>query len=115
MFTGGDYDRGVSDVGDLLELLHGASDRWQTLCCSVRSWHDTELQRLAIERRQAELGLGSSQSMIFGIAEEEPPRAEYEFTQRLWIVKRDGTRITISSETYDETELQRLADNLVRV
>jgi hypothetical protein len=30
-------------------------------------------------------------------------------------VERDGTRITISSETYEETELQRLADNLVRV
>jgi hypothetical protein len=29
MFTRADYDRGVSDVGDLLELLHAASGRWQ--------------------------------------------------------------------------------------
>jgi hypothetical protein len=40
--------------------------------------------------------------MIFGIGEEKPPPSEYEFTQRLWIVKPDRLR-------------ERLADNLVRV
>jgi hypothetical protein len=92
MFTPGDYDRGVSDVGDLLELLHGASERWQTFRGSVRMWHDTELQRQAIERWQTEQREGSSQVMLFGIGEEASEPAEYEFSQRLWIVKPDRLR-----------------------
>jgi hypothetical protein len=92
MFTRGDYDRDVSDVGDLLELLYGASDRWQTVRCSVRGWNDTELQRRAIERWQAAQGQGSSQVMMFGIGEHKPPPREYEFTQRVWIVKPDRLR-----------------------
>jgi hypothetical protein len=92
MFTGADYDRVVSDVGDLLELLHGASGRWRTLQCTIRSWHDTELQRRAIERWQASLGQGAGQAMIFSTDGDEPSPLEYEFNQRLWIVKPDRHR-----------------------
>jgi outer membrane lipoprotein-sorting protein len=92
MFTAADYDRGVSDVGDLLELLQGASGRWQTLQCTIRSWHDTELQGRAFERWQASIGSGSTQSIMFSTdGEEERPR-EYEFNQRVWIVKPDLLR-----------------------
>lgn len=92
MFTRADYDRGVSDVGDLLELLHGASDRWQTFQGTVRTWHDTELQRRAMERWQAEQGQGTGQVMLFSAGDETAPPREYEFGQRVWIVKPDRLR-----------------------
>jgi hypothetical protein len=92
MFTPGDYDRTVSAVGDLLELLHGASDRWGTLRCSVRMWHDTELQLRAFERWQAQQGQGSRQVMMYASGGDEPPPREHEFVQRLWIVKPDCLR-----------------------
>lgn len=92
MFTRADYDRGVSDVGDLLELLHGASQRWQTLQCTVRTWHHTELHARAIERWQAGLGRGQGQTVIFGASDDEPRPREYEFNQRVWIVKPDRLR-----------------------
>jgi hypothetical protein len=82
----------VSDVGDLLELLHGAADRWQTLQCTIRSWHDTELQGRAIERWQASVGRGAGQTIIFSTDGDEPRPRTYEFNQRLWIVKPDLLR-----------------------
>jgi hypothetical protein len=92
MFTAADYDRCVSDAGDLLELLHGASGRWQTFRGTVRGWHDTELQARAIGRWQAGLGRGGSGSIIFGIGDRESQPREYELTQRLWIAKPDRLR-----------------------
>ena len=82
----------MSDVGDLLELLHGAADRWQTLQCTIRSWHDTELQGRAIERWQASVGRGAGQAMILGTDGDEPRPRTYESNQRLWIVKPDLLR-----------------------
>jgi hypothetical protein len=119
MFTSADYDRVVSDVGDLLELLHGASGRWQTFRGSVRSWHDTYLQAKAMKRWQAGLGRGSGQTMIFSTSDDDPQPREYEFNQRVWIVKPDrlreeadhGTTVARGDLWWNQSEHQGLMSN----
>lgn len=98
MFTSADYDRVVSDVGDLLELLHAASGRWQTFQGTVRGWHDTELQARAFARWQERQG-GGTTVMMYASSDDEPRPREYEFNQRLWIVKPDLLRDEVDHGT----------------
>jgi hypothetical protein len=79
----------VSDVGDLLELLHGARHRWQTLRCSMRTWHHVARGRTATERWIAS-SQGSGTMRYAGDPEGEPET--YEREERLWFAKPDRAR-----------------------
>lgn len=77
----------VSDVGDLLELLHGARDRWRTFRGTVRTWHHLERQRLAAERWSRIVG---AQQYVFEGTGSRPETQEW--SERLWIAKPDRVR-----------------------
>jgi hypothetical protein len=81
----------VSDVGDLLELLHGAAHRWQTLQCSVHHWRHTARSEAATERWAA-ASRGVSVMRLYA-DDPDAPRAEtYEHRERIWIAKPNRFR-----------------------
>jgi hypothetical protein len=83
----------VSDAGDLLELLHGAAGRWQSVQTALRGWRDLEVAEQAHSRwREEQRHLGRSVSVMFASdGDAERPR-EHEHTARLWIAKPDRWR-----------------------
>jgi len=44
----------VGELGEILELLHGARNRYRTVRATLRSWHDWELEACAEARSHAE-------------------------------------------------------------
>lgn len=70
----------MSELGDLLELLHGAGERWRTARLTIREWHHFERSRLAHERiRQS----GSAhQITLYGAG---PATDERESLVRVWL------------------------------
>jgi hypothetical protein len=82
----------VSDVGDLLELLHGAADRWATVQTAIRSWRHVELGRRATERWAHETRQRGGGVSIMAVAGEGTQPESYERVTRLWIAKPDRWR-----------------------
>ena len=66
----------MSDAGDLLELLHGAAGRWQSVQTTVRSWRDLEVAEQAHRRWQEEMRqTGRAVSVMYAFAGDgERPR-----------------------------------------
>lgn len=94
----------MSDVGDLLELMHGAGDRWQSVETTVRQWRNVILGRVAVEHWQEELrrtGVGVSSMFAFAGDGEQPE--EHEHTLRLSVTKPDRWR----EETADHVSVGR--------
>jgi outer membrane lipoprotein-sorting protein len=86
----------VSDLGDLLELLYGAGDRWTTFRGTIRSWHDGELMERAFE---ADRSRGTGITRQYAIAGDEPEERTYENLERLWIAKPDRLRLETEGST----------------
>lgn len=84
-----DYDRPVSDLGDLLELIYGASDRWRTVRLTLREWHHSGRTREAIERLSREQATGGSRQVMLYGATGQPEPEEIEHVLRVWL---DGDR-----------------------
>lgn len=78
----------MSELGDLLELIYGARDRWRTVRLTVRQWHHVERQQQALERLNRGRGGGAVQIMSFGQSSEPEP-TEHEQLVRIWL---DGDR-----------------------
>jgi outer membrane lipoprotein-sorting protein len=90
----------MSRFGDLLELLHGARQRWQTVRLVVRRWHELERGHRAMER-----GAERARARGAGVAilRAGPPRSSEddaevpkvsESISRLWLdPDRDRVRI----------------------
>ena len=79
----------MSELGDLLELIYGAGERWQTVRLTLRDWQHHRRIREAVERLHAEQASGSvRQVMIYGDARGPEPD-EIEHVVRVWL---DGDR-----------------------
>jgi len=89
----------MSRLGDLLELLHGARQRWQTAQVVVRRWHELERGHRAMERgaeRARARGSGVSMLRVGPRSSEEDAEARQvsESISRLWLDPgRDRVRI----------------------
>ncbi len=79
----------MSDVGDLLELLHGARDRWATLQCTARHWHHVERGQIAAERWAS----ASRGTQMYARFQGGSQPETYERSERLWIAKPELFRI----------------------
>jgi len=77
----------MSELGDLLELLHGAGDGFQTLASRWRCWrHDERMHAAFMAGR---VGSGS----VWGVYGEGPPQPpEHEEEVRLWVARPDRMR-----------------------
>ena len=80
----------MGELGDVLELMHGARGRWRTARFVARDWTDTALSQAAHERLMERQGGGCFGGSLFQFtlspmsgAEEEPPEATVK-TSRDW-------------------------------
>lgn len=79
----------MSELGDLLELIYGAGDRWRTARLTLREWQHTRRTREAIERLQ-ERQSGGGRTMMYAVGGPGPPEPEeVEHVVRAWL---DGDR-----------------------
>jgi hypothetical protein len=79
----------VSDVGDLLELLHGAGDRWRSVETTIRTWRNVPVGRRALERwREEEVRRASGGvSAMVAFTDDTDQPSEREDTVRLSVSK----------------------------
>lgn len=81
----------MSELGDLLELMHGARRRWSTVRLVLRRWNDTDLGRLAMERgaeKARTQGAGVSILRVGARSESkknDPYPETYESVSRMWL------------------------------
>ncbi len=98
----------MSRFGDLLELLHGVRQRWQTVRLVVRRWHDLERGQRAMERgadkaraRGAGVAILRAGSPRSSEEDAKGPKA-YESISRLWLDPgHDQVRVERSDEHGD--------------
>jgi outer membrane lipoprotein-sorting protein len=74
----------MSELGDLLELLHGASQRWQTIRLVVRRWGDSDVSGAAI-RRAAEQQRARGTASIVSARGTRGDDPTWESTTRAWL------------------------------
>ena len=79
----------MSELGDLLELLHGAGTGDRTVCATVTSWQHHERTRDAFT---AQIEEGNAAVFLAVGAGDEPAPAESTTTTRLWIAPPDRVR-----------------------
>jgi hypothetical protein len=77
---------GVTDVGDLLVLLHGARDRVSTVRAVVRTWRHVRVSHEAMARRADHGGFVAYRPA------EEPERESVESRVRVWLAPPDRVR-----------------------
>jgi hypothetical protein len=91
----------MSELGQLLELMHGARSRWQTVRATIRSWRHQERFGVAWERHhERESRSGSSASVRFGTVgrDSEPEPETFESSTRLWVEGTERVREEHSGE-----------------
>ena len=78
---------GVSELGDLLVLLHGARSRISTVRATVRTWRDDERVREAIERCEQR-----GTVVTYAPAGEDADREPVQGIIRVWLAPPDRAR-----------------------
>lgn len=79
----------MSELGDLLELIYGAGERWRTVRLTLREWQHPGRAREAIERLNRQHGAGGARQItLYGHASGPEPE-EHEQIVRIWL---DGDR-----------------------
>jgi outer membrane lipoprotein-sorting protein len=79
----------MSELGDLLELMHGASRRWNTARLVTREWSQAEGRHIAFDRQRRAAGgsnagsVSTASALMTAAGAEEP--ATSESVSRLWI------------------------------
>ncbi len=86
-------------LGDLLELMHGASGRFESVESQWRSWRDVELTRAAFAAHAKDSGAVTSQVVV---GSGDRPTEEEE-TIRLWLQRPDRVREERDSKLHGKT------------
>ncbi len=79
----------MSELGDLLELIHGAGERWQTARLTLREWQHPGRIGEAIEQLEREQSAAGARQITFYGGTGEPEPEEIEQIVRVWV---DGDR-----------------------
>ena len=87
----------MSELAEVLELMHTAAERWRTLRAAGRAWRHRDRARTAWDRWVATLRRGRERSVVFlGGADREPepeePEPEETERWRLWLAEPDRAR-----------------------
>jgi len=80
----------MSDLGDLLELLHGASERWRTVRTTIWSWRHHGRHMAAWHAWQQNAGGSVTTFGIAASGNDEPEPETSQSQTKLWI---DGERV----------------------
>lgn len=76
-------------IGDLLELIYGAGDRWRTVRLTLRHWHHPGRAREAVERHHRERATSGARLVALYGGAGGPEPDEIEHIVRVWL---DGDR-----------------------
>ena len=89
----------MDTVGDVLELLHGARDRFTTLRAAVRVWHHVGRLNEAMSR-WARTQTPGSVSVLTGkdTGSGHPEATSYQGTSHLWLQKPSRSRYEVDRE-----------------
>lgn len=79
----------MSDLGDLLELIYCAGDRWRTVRLTLRHWHHPGRTQKAVERLSRERASGGARQVTLYGGAGAPEPDEIEHIVRVWL---DGDR-----------------------
>jgi len=114
----------MSDLGDLLELIYSAGERWRTVRLTIRAWQHPGRTQRAIERLNEQGAGGMRQVMVYGHSGGPEPE-EIEHIVRVWLdgdrareerefpaLEREDTRATLSSAELPCERLTALARSL---
>ncbi|MFP5318976.1 MAG: hypothetical protein ACLGI2_11875 [Acidimicrobiia bacterium] len=80
----------MGGLGDLLELLHGAGDRWTTVRLALRTWSDSDLMRQAMQRH-ARASNSRGATVVTSSRGHRGGPSTWEATVRAWL-DRPGDR-----------------------
>jgi hypothetical protein len=97
------YDPGVSDLGDVLELMHTARQRPLAVRATLRHWSDQQVFREAMDRWHAGFQKGSVSLLVVQDARGEPARFSEEVF-RVWH-RRPGPLWRVEQETRGKTSV----------
>lgn len=90
----------MSELGDLLDLLYGAGERWSTARLVVRTWGDSELSGEAM-RRDAAARRAQGASVMVSSRDHGGP-STWEMTTRAWVDRpHDRARTELSRDHGD--------------
>jgi outer membrane lipoprotein-sorting protein len=95
----------MGELGDVLELLHGARGRFRTLQGTLRSWHHAARSHEAFKREHKERG-GTLYALASTEGDAAPPET-IEMIVRLWLELPDRVRVE-SDHREDDTQWQSL-------
>lgn len=82
----------MTNLANVLELIHGGADSFRTVRATIRVWHDSEKIQRAFEREIEEeqaVGEGAGTVLMFAVGDPdaEPSPTESEEMVRLWLEK----------------------------
>lgn len=87
----------MGELAELLELLHGAGSRWQTVRLVMRQWGDSERSGVAINRHaDRRATVGQSRGTMFAVGRTQQGPSTWEINTRAW-VDRSGDRIRVET------------------
>ena len=97
----------MDTVGDVLELLHGARDRFTTLQVTVRVWHHIGRLNEALSR-WAQTQTPGSVSVLTGkdTGSAHPVATSYQETSRLWLQQPSRSRHEVDREHNEGTAIK---------
>jgi len=88
----------MSELADLLELLHGAGGRWRTARLVLRRWGHGDLAGAALRRHaDSRAAAGRSRGTVFGLRGGDTGPPTWEMTTRAW-VDRSGDRTRVETD-----------------
>ena len=89
----------MSDLGDVLELLHTSAERWDSLRLQGHEWRHIATLNRAFEHEMGQTGGGPISSIQFRTNDVEADESNEEW--RLWVAKPNKTRtqFQVGSET----------------
>ncbi len=87
----------MSELGDLLELMHGAAGRYTTLRATIREWRHLERSQRAFERHMEAVESGGRTMVSYGFCAELPPET-MEAPTRIWLAPPAKLRMERTGE-----------------
>jgi outer membrane lipoprotein-sorting protein len=94
----------MSELGDLLELMYGATGRFTSLRATIREWTHLERSGLAVERHMEAIeAVGRGTQMIaYGYPGDEPQPEVYEAYVNVWLAPPASWRLERQGSEVDE-------------
>lgn len=98
----------MTELAELLELLHGAGTRWQRVRLVMRRWGDSERSGVALNRHaDRRATVGQSRGTLFAIGSTRQGPSTWETETRAWVDRpADRTHVETSGDHGDRLTIR---------